>query len=111
MEFQNPLPAVPAALADVVLIDGRTAAAVGGMKLSWWLARVASGEAPKPAIQGQRCTRWRLADVRSFWASYATRPNAINVDQVNAKVAYAVKATAAQARRRAAAGGHTGGAA
>lgn len=62
---------IPAALADVALVDARTSAATGGMGVSWWHARVAAGEAPKPVIQQPRMTRWRLADVRAFWAQRA----------------------------------------
>ncbi|MBH9553136.1 hypothetical protein [Inhella gelatinilytica] len=67
---------LPAALADVTLIDARTSAATGGMGVSWWLARVAAGEAPKPAIQRPRMTRWRLVDVRNFWAAQAVDSSA-----------------------------------
>ncbi len=67
---------IPAALAEVTLIDARTSAATGGMGVSWWLARVAAGEAPKPAIQRPRMTRWRLVDVREFWAAQAAANDA-----------------------------------
>ncbi len=63
----------PALLADVSLIDARAAAAVGSMGVSWWHAKVACGEAPQPAFRGVRCTRWRLADVRTFWVEFAQR--------------------------------------
>lgn len=66
---------IPAALAEVALIDARTCAATGGMGISWWHARVAAGEAPQPVIQQPRMTRWRLADVRSFWATRAAAAN------------------------------------
>lgn len=62
---------LPSALQDVLLINARTCAAIGNMGISWWLARVAAGEAPKPAIQQPRMTRWRLADVREYWAKLA----------------------------------------
>lgn len=64
---------IPAALADVALIDARTSAAGGGMGVSWWYAKVAAGEAPQPVIRGPRCTRWKLVDVKGFWAEFAAR--------------------------------------
>lgn len=67
-------PSIPNALIEVALIDARTCAATGGMGVSWWLQRVAAGEAPAPVIQQPRMTRWRLADVRAFWAAQAERP-------------------------------------
>ena len=54
------------ALADVALIDGPTAAAAGGMSVSWWHSEVAAKRAPQPVIREPRCTRWRLVDVRSY---------------------------------------------
>lgn len=89
---------IPAALADVVLVDARTAAAVGGMSLSWWHERVSTGVAPPPVIRAPRCTRWRLGDVRGFWAEFAKRAPAND-----RTVAQATKASeAARARREAA---------
>ncbi|WP_374433540.1 hypothetical protein [Inhella sp.] len=73
---RNTAQPIPAALADVTLIDARTSAATGGMGVSWWLARVAAGQAPKPAIQRPRMTRWRLVDVREFWATQAAANDA-----------------------------------
>jgi hypothetical protein len=96
-------------LADVALIDARTAAAVGGLTISWWHAKVAAGIAPRPAIQQPRFTRWRLADVRLFWQNIAEQANPEATARLKAQANKAQ--AAAQARRRAAAGGHTGGAA
>lgn len=64
------------ALAEVALIDAATAAATGGMGISWWHAEVAAGRAPAPVIRRPRCTRWRLTDVTSFWAEFAQRGEA-----------------------------------
>lgn len=62
---------VPAALAyaltEVQLIDGPTAAAVGGASVTFWQAEVRAGRAPKPVIQRPRFSRWRLADVTEYW--------------------------------------------
>jgi predicted DNA-binding transcriptional regulator AlpA len=67
-------PQLPAALADVALIPAKQCAEVGAMSLSWWHAEVAAGRAPRPVIQGQRCTRWAVADVRAFWQARAAAP-------------------------------------
>ena len=58
---------LPSALAEVALVDARTAAATGGMSESWWTDRVRTGIAPKPAVRLPRFTRWRVADVVEFW--------------------------------------------
>ena len=68
--------AIPDALADVALIDGRAAGATGGMSLSWWQAEVAAGRAPAPAVRRSRCTRWRVADVREFWTRWTEQAQA-----------------------------------
>ena len=64
-------PNLPDHLAQVAMIDARTAAAVGGMSVSWWLAQVQSGHAPEPVIRSTRCTRWLSASVESYWRSRA----------------------------------------
>ncbi len=58
-------------LSKVALVNARTAAAAGGMGVSWWYERVRRGEAPQPAVQMPRCTRWRAVDVADFWRSFA----------------------------------------
>jgi hypothetical protein len=68
---KSDLPNLPEALADAALIDGPTCAAVGKASVSWWHGKVASGEAPQPAIRQSRFTRWRLAEVRAFWLALA----------------------------------------
>ena len=55
---------------DVALINASTAAAVGGMGLTWWYDQVRAGVAPQPVIRGPRCTRWQAADVREFWRQF-----------------------------------------
>jgi predicted DNA-binding transcriptional regulator AlpA len=60
------LPPVPAVLADVAMIDGPTGAAAGGISLSSWHELVRLKEAPQPLIRRPRCTRWRVADVRTW---------------------------------------------
>ena len=62
---------ISATLADVALIDAETCAAPGMMSVSWWHEEVRSGRAPKPAVQRPRCTRWRLAEVKTFWRDFA----------------------------------------
>lgn len=91
---------VPAALADVALIDATTCAAAGDMSVSWWHEEVRAGRAPQPVIREPRCTRWRLADVRRFWIERAERPDPRAAAQV---MATATKASAAAKAKRAAA--------
>ena len=73
MAAKTDLPPILPALAGVALIDAPTCAATGGMSVSWWHDEVRTGRAPKPVIQQPRCTRWRLADVRCFWAERAAQ--------------------------------------
>jgi len=87
---------LPAELADVALVDAKIAAAVGGMSVSWWHEKVASGEAPQPAIRAPRCTRWRAADVRRFWVKFAAHVDQRAAEQVTALAAKATRAAHAQ---------------
>lgn len=57
-------------LAEVRLIDGKTAAQAGSVSLSWWHERVAEGAAPQPVFRGSRFTRWRAVEVAAFWQNY-----------------------------------------
>lgn len=67
------LPPIPAALADVALIDGPSIAAAAAMSLSSWHERVREGDAPQPVIRQSRCTRWRMAEVRVWLIERATK--------------------------------------
>lgn len=72
----DPKPAarpLPADVADVALIAADTCAAIGDVSVSWWHEEVRTDRAPKPVIQQPRFTRWRLADVRRFWAERAAQ--------------------------------------
>lgn len=92
--------ALPAPLADVALIDAPACAAAGSMSVSWWHQQVADGHAPQPVIRKPRCTRWRLADVRTFWLKSADQADT----QAGARVkAQATKASAQAKAKRAAA--------
>lgn len=94
---------LPADLADVALIDAPTCAAAGDMSVSWWHDEVRAGRAPAPVIRKPRCTRWRMADVRAFWAKSAEQA-ATDTQAAAGVKARAVKASAAaQAKRTAAA--------
>lgn len=94
-------PSIPAALADVALIDAPACAAVGAMSVSWWHDEVRAGRAPKPVIQQPRCTRWRVADVRTYWAKRAEQA-AADVQAAAGVKARATKASAAARAKRAA---------
>lgn len=85
---------LPADLTAVALIDAPTCAAAGAMSVSWWHEEVRVGRAPAPAIRNQRCTRWRLADVRAFWAKSA-EPAAEGAQAAEALKARATKASTA----------------
>lgn len=67
---------LPADVADVALIAAKTCAAIGAVSVSWWHEQVRTGCAPKPAIRQPRFTRWRLAEVRRFWAERAANASA-----------------------------------
>ena len=92
---------VPAALADVALIDARAAAAAGSMSLSWWYDEVAAGRAPAPVLRRPRCTRWRLADVAAFWHDFGSQADDSAADAMKAQATKA--SAAARAKRRTAA--------
>ena len=68
---QSTIATLPAALADVALIDAETCAAAGSMSVSWWHEEVRAGRAPKPAVQRPRCTRWAISVVADFWRRFA----------------------------------------
>lgn len=56
---------------EALLIDAKRAAAMGDMSVSWWQVEVRAGRAPAPVIRKQRCTRWRVSEVREFWVNFA----------------------------------------
>ena len=91
----------PPALIEVALIDAKACAATGCMGVSWWYAEVAAKRAPQPVIREPRCSRWRLVDVRKFWADRAER----SADQQAAEVVarrVSKASAAAQTKRQAA---------
>lgn len=87
---------IPPALADVALVDAETCASAGSMSVSWWQEEVRAGRAPKPVVQRPRCTRWRVVDVRDFWARFAE----FGPDQVKASDAMKANMTRASAKAR-----------
>lgn len=89
------LDTLPAALLEVALVDGPTAAATGDVSLSTWHEVVRTGDAPPPVIRSPRCTRWRLVDVAEYWRQRAERGDvqaAHRVTQQAAKASAAAKA-------------------
>lgn len=64
---------IPAALADVALIDIREVCAAAAVGETYFLAEVRAGRAPQPIRFGQRCTRWRLAEIRTWLIERAAR--------------------------------------
>lgn len=98
----------PVALADLALLDATACAAVGAMSVTWWQSEVAAGRAPAPAVRRPRCTRWRVADVRDFWARWTEQAQAEGGDAVverarkasmRAREAVAARAAAQGAQR------------
>ncbi len=89
---------LPSTLAEVALVDAPTCAVIGGMSVSWWNEQVRTNRAPQPVVRGPRLTRWRLTDVRNFWADFAERSD---VQAAERLVAQATKASAVAKRIRA----------
>ena len=54
------------------LLKGTTVAAVVALSSSTVYRMVAAGTFPEPIRFGQRCTRWRAADVRAWLAAQVT---------------------------------------
>lgn len=99
----TPQPSVhslPAELVEVALVDAKTCASTGGMRLSWWHGEVAAGRAPQPVIRRPRCTRWRLSDVRAFWAALAENSRE-NTEATDRLLVAAKKASQAARAKRA----------
>ena len=94
-------PPLPAEVADVAVIAAGTCAAIGEMSVSWWNDEVRAGRAPKPVIQQPRFTRWRLVDVRRFWAA---RADLVDTEAAAKVTAQAKKASIAAGVKRAAQG-------
>lgn len=89
---------LPADVADVALIAADTCAAIGDVSVSWWHEEVRAERAPRPAIKKPRFTRWRLADVRQFWADRAAKADA----QSGARMSELAKKASIKAREPAA---------
>lgn len=89
---------MPAALADLALIDAATCARAGGMSSSRWYSLVQSGVAPKPAVSQVRFVRWRVADVAAFLEKLASDST---IDASEANLRRAKNARHAGLRKRA----------
>jgi hypothetical protein len=109
--IKTDLPPVLAALADVAMTDGKTAARAGGesdSKFQDGVKRTAEGNLkpgeapyPQPVIQGNRFTRYLVADVRAWLIERAARGRS---PQIAARVtAHATMASRKAAEKRAAA--------
>jgi len=62
---------IPETNADVAMIDVNGVASLSCMSHSWIWNAAAKGEMPKPVRLGARCTRWRLAEIRTWLAERA----------------------------------------
>ena len=89
----------PSALADVALIGAQAIAAAASISVSHFHELVRQGVAPQPAFRAPRCTRWRLADVRSWLVSFA-QPSPEAAVAVIDKAARASKAARAKRAAR-----------
>ena len=92
---------IPPALADVALIDAKACAASASISVSSWYDVVRTGNAPQPVVRSPRCTRWRLADVRSWLSTLASQ--GIDDDAAQQVVTRASKAASASREKRRAA--------
>ena len=95
-------------LAQVSMVDAATAAAVGGMSVSWWLAQVQNGHAPKPVLRATRCTRWMAVSVAAFYRGLTQdglAPDRVERLAASAKRASDAALTARQSRPAASAKG------
>ena len=86
---------LPADVVDVALIAADTCAAIGAMSVSWWHEEVRAGRAPHPAIRAPRCTRWRLSEVRAYWADRAASADAKAGEALHTQAIKASKAAKA----------------
>jgi predicted DNA-binding transcriptional regulator AlpA len=77
------------------MIDGPSIAAAAALSLSSWHELVRTGAAPQPAIRRQRCTRWRMADVRAWLIERAAEQTGDTADEVTARA----KRASAEARK------------
>lgn len=97
---KHQLPSIPDSLTDVALVDAATAAAPGGMSVSWWHERVRTGEAPSPVVRLPKCTRWALRDVRQFWQDFVEKSAASPGTAALLEASRKGSAAAAEARKR-----------
>lgn len=97
-EFERGSTAIPAGLVDVALVDGPGCASAAGISVSKWNELVRIGEAPQPAFRAPRCTRWRVAAVRDWLATWNGGAGDDTAQQIIGKATRA--SAAAQAKRR-----------
>jgi predicted DNA-binding transcriptional regulator AlpA len=100
MAAKADLPPIPAALADVAMIDAPSIASAAGISISLFHDLVRLREAPPPVIRAPRCTRWLLADVRTWLIERAALGT--ETDAARTLITTAHRASkAAQAKRQA----------
>lgn len=61
---------------DVALLDMRDIMSMTRMGKSFLYAAVKAGTFPAPVIKEPRCTRWRLADVRTYLLQFGAKAQA-----------------------------------
>jgi prophage regulatory protein len=93
--------ALPVDLADVALLDIKDVCAAVRMSASWVHDEVKAGRFPAPLRFGNRCSRFRVADVRAWLVARAAQAEADNEGNGATLVARAKRASdAARAKRR-----------
>lgn len=78
---KSDLPEIPAALADVALIDDKQFAATMGVSVSQLRELVRQKIAPPPVIQRHRFTRWQQGAVRKFLIDFAANSSPAQAGQ------------------------------
>lgn len=92
--------ALPADLADVAFLDIKDVCAAVRMSASWVHDEVKAGRFPAPLRFGNRCSRFKVADVRAWLVARASQAEADDRGDGAALVAKAKRASdAAKAKR------------
>jgi predicted DNA-binding transcriptional regulator AlpA len=71
---------LPTPLQDCALVTAAMAAAAGSVHRGTWYAMVKTGRAPPPVVRAHRLSRWRMADVKAFWARFAEEGSATDAE-------------------------------
>jgi predicted DNA-binding transcriptional regulator AlpA len=93
--------ALPADLADVAFLDIKDVCTAVRMSASWVHDEVRTGTFPAPLRFGNRCSRWRVVDIRAWLVARAAQADTDNAGTGSHLVAKAKRASdAAKAKRQ-----------